>query len=155
MSRPDEARPTSPYQAMERETPEEHPIDATVERRIPQRKIRRRMREAGERLMHALGERRALWMRLEELLGLYHSRREETYFNLGYDHGVAAGRVEGLRALDDQTSPDARSLADQLRELAIQADVSRTEKVAALLEAAWALALDLSANRINHNRRTR
>jgi hypothetical protein len=84
-----------------------------------------------------------------------HSRREETYFNLGYDHGVAAGRVEGLRALDDQTSPDARSLADQLRELAIQADVSRTEKVAALLEAAWALALDLSPNRTNHNRRTR
>lgn len=49
-------------------------------------------------------------------------------------------------------SPDARSLADQLRELAIQADVSRTEKVAALLEAAWALALDLSPNRTNHNR---
>ena len=49
----------------------------------------------------------------------------------------------------------ARSLGDQLRELAIQADVSRTEKVAALLEAAWALALDLSPNRTNHNRRTR
>jgi len=99
MSRTEDEQPTSPYQAMERETPEEHPIDATVERRIPQRKIRRRMREAGERLMYALGERRALWMRLEELLGLYHSRREETYFNLGYDHGIAAGRVEGLRAL--------------------------------------------------------
>ena len=155
MSRTDEARPSSPYEAMERELPEEHPIDATVERRIPQRKLRRRMREAGERLMQALGERRGLWMRLEELLGLYHSRREETYFNLGYDHGVAAGRVEGLRALDNQTSPDAQSLADQLRELAIQADVSRTEKVAALLEAAWALVLDLSPNRTNHNRRTR
>jgi hypothetical protein len=155
MSHADDGQSTSPYQAMERELPEEHPIDATVERRVPQRKLRRRMRDAGERLMHALGERRALWMRLEELLGLYHSRREETYFNLGYDHGVAAGRVEGLRALDDQTSPDARSLADQLRELAIQADVSRTEKVAALLEAAWALALDLSPNRTNHNRRTR
>ncbi|MDF1524641.1 MAG: hypothetical protein P1P87_17700, partial [Trueperaceae bacterium] len=151
-----EGQPMSPYQAMERELPEEHPIDATVERRVPQRKLRRRMRDAGERLMQGLGERRGLWMRLEELLGLYHSRREETYFNLGYDHDVAAGRVEGLRALDDhQTSSDARSLADQLRELAIQADVSRTEKVAALLEAAWALALDLSPNRTNHNRRTR
>jgi len=154
MSHTDEGRSPTPYEAMERELPEEHPIDATVERRIPQRKLRRRMRDAGERLMQALGERRNLWMRLEELLGLYHSRREEAYFNLGYDHGVAAGRVEALRALDAQTSPEAQSLADQLREIAIQADVSRTEKVAALLEAAWALALDLSANCTNH-RRTR
>lgn len=154
MSHTREGRSTSPYEAMERELPEEHPIDATVERRIPQRKLRRRMRAAGELLMQALGERRNLWIRLEELLGLYHSRREEAYFNLGYDHGVAAGRVEALRALDDRSPPETRSLADQLREIAIQADVSRTEKVAALLEAAWALALDLSANCTNH-RRTR
>ena len=65
---------------------------------------------------------------------------------------MAAGRVEALRALDDRSPPETRSLADQLREIAIQADVSRTEKVAALLEAAWALALDLSANRTNHQR---
>lgn len=140
-------QPPEPYDALERDVPEEHPIDAAVERRVPQQKLRRRMRQASERLLHALGDRRHLWLRLEELLGLYRARREEAYFNLGYEHGVTAGRIEGLRAIDGSLPPEACPLADQVRELAVQADLDRRHKVAALLEAAWALALDLGANR--------
>lgn len=155
MSGADDSRRTTPFDRMEHEVSEGHPIDEAVARRIPQRKLRRRKLEAGEQLMKALGEHRGLWLRLEELFALYHSRREEAYFNVGYEHGVAAGRVEGLRALDGQTSSDARSLADRLRELAVQADVSRAEKVAALLEAAWALALDLVPHPNHLSRRHR
>jgi hypothetical protein len=155
MSGADDSRRPTPFETMERETPEGHPIDEAVERRIPQRKLRRRKIEAGERLMKALGDQRGLWLRLEELFALYHSRREETYFNIGYEHGLAAGRVDALRARDGETSPGARSLADRLRELAVQADISRAEKVAALLEAAWALALDLVPHRNDLSRRPR
>ncbi len=140
-------QPPDPYDALEREMPEEHPVDAAIEHRMPQRKLRRRMRQASDRLMQALGDRRDLWLRLEELLGLYRARREEAYFNLGFEHGVTAGRVEGLRAVDGSIPPEALPLADQLRELAVQANIDRGNKVAALLEAAWALALDLGTNR--------
>jgi len=138
--------PPDPYHALERDMPEEHPVDAAIERRVPQRKLRKRMRQASDRLMQALGDQRHLWLRLEELLGLYRSRREDAYFNLGYEHGVAAGRVQGLRALDG-SSIDGQSLADRIRELAVQADVDRGQRIAALLEAAWALALDLDLDR--------
>lgn len=42
---------------------------------------------------------------------------------------------------------DVQPLAEQLRELAVQANLDPGHKVAALLEAAWSLALGLGTNR--------
>ena len=94
-----QAGPPRPYAAVDHEPPEEHPVDRAIDSRLPLRKLRRRIRNATDRLMAGLGEQHHLWLRLEELLGEYRARREEAYFDLGYEHGVAAGRAEALRAL--------------------------------------------------------
>lgn len=57
------------------------------------------MRGLSDRMIAALGEDRGLWLRLEALLGDYHSHSEQAYFNIGYEHGLAAGRGGALEAL--------------------------------------------------------
>ena len=137
-----------PYDAVNHEPPEEHAVDRAIERLMPLKKLRRRVHRAIDELMDALGERRHLWLRLEELLGQYRTRREEAYFDLGYEHGAAAGLASALRALTSSaaTGPAfrrARELADTVRDLAVQADLPRALTVAALLETAWSLSLGL------------
>ena len=134
---------------------DEHPVDATVTRRLPQRKLGRRIRELSDRVLSALGDRRDLWIDLEELMNRRHAEREEAYFDLGHELGVVAGRSEGHRALDDRCSPSAHRLADHVRAIAVHTDVSPAERVTALLEAAWALAQDLVPDDPKHPRRKR
>ena len=150
-----------PYAAADREPPEGHPVDRAIERRLPLKKLRRRIRAATDEMTAALGDRKRLWLRLEELIGEYRARREEAYFDLGHEHGVAAGRAEALRALAgeattakaDAAPDEARAFADAVRELAVQTDLPLPLTVAALLETAWALALGLSDNPATRNHR--
>lgn len=144
-----------PYDAVHREAPEGHAIDNAVDRRLPLKKLRRRIRHATDELVAALGDRRRLWLRVEELLGERQLRREAAYFDLGYEHGLAAGRAEALRALVDATPArrEARAFADTIRDLAVQVDLPRPLTVAALLETAWALAHGLSDNLATRNHR--
>jgi hypothetical protein len=145
----------SAYRALEPQASDEHPIDSTIARRLPQRGLRRRIRGATARLLLVLKDRHVLWLDLEELLRHFYARREEAYFDLGYERGLLAGRAEGHRVLDDRSSPRAFRLAEHARELAAQADVSPAERVTALLEAAWALAHDLIPDEPKHPRRKR
>lgn len=147
-----------PYDFVNHEPPEDHAVDRAIERLRPMKKLRRRIRHATDELMHALGERKHLWLRLEERLGEYRTRREEAYFDLGYEHGAAAGLASALRILTSTaaTGPafhEARELADTVRDLAVQADLPRALTVAALLESAWSLALGLPEHGDPHPRR--
>ena len=137
-----------PYDMVNHEPPDEHAVDRAVQRMRPLKKLRRRIRYATNELMEALGERQHLWLRMEELLGQYRAHREEAYFDLGYEHGAAAGLASALRVLSNSatTAPAflrARELADTVRDLAVQADLPRALTVAALLETAWSLSLGL------------
>ena len=96
---PRQKRPPTPYESIEHPETEEHPVDAAVERRLPQKKLLRKMRRLTDRMMAALGDERWLWLRLEEVFGDYHLQREETYFNIGYEQGLTTGRAEALRVL--------------------------------------------------------
>ena len=118
----------------------EHPVDVALEHRLPQVRLLRRIRSLGNRLLTSLGERRSLWLTLEPLLVEYHANRGETYFDLGYEHGAAAARVEakGRGVL----SKAGRTLATQLRNLAVQSELPARERLLVLLETAWALARD-------------
>jgi len=147
-----------PDDAADHEPPEGHAVDRAIERRLPLKKLRRRIRAATDELMSALGERKRLWFRLEELIGDYRGRREEAYFDLDYQHGVAAGRAESLRALADAATArtrtgETRAFADTIRDLAVQADLPVPLTVAALLETAWALALGLPDDPATRNHR--
>ena len=147
-----------PYHAVDHESPEGHAVDRAIERRLPLKKLRRRIRRATHEMHEALGEHADLWLRLEPLLGELRALREEAYFDLGYEHGLTAGRAEALRALADAatartTTGDARAFADVVRDLAVQSDLPLPLTVAALLETAWALALGLSDHPATPNHR--
>lgn len=144
-----------PYHAVEHEPPDGHPVDSAIDHRFPLKKLRCRIRRATNEMIAALGEHQDLWFRLEELLGKHLARREAAHFDLGYEHGLAAGRAGALRALVDAAPArdDARAFAATVRDLAVQADLPRPLTVAALLETAWALALGLSDNSATRNPR--
>lgn len=129
------------YREMGSEAEEEHPIDAAVERRLDHGDLRHQIRAATDRLMEALGEEQHLWLRLEELLAEYRHDREEAYFDIGYEHGRAAGRAEGLAAGQLRAAPGYRSLAQHVRETAVNSGLLPDLATAALIEAAWVLAL--------------
>ena len=136
------AKRKQPYDEVNHEPPEGHAVDIVIERRFPMRKLVGEIRESTDEMVAALGERRCLWLKVEELVAERAALREEAYFNIGYEHGKAAGRARAIRSLagDEDSMPrDARKLASTLRDLAVQADLPRPATVAALLETAWAL----------------
>ena len=137
-------RRQSPYQAVEHPPGEEHPVDVAVERRLRHAAMRRRIRQATERMMKALGNKHRLWLELEEQLNDYHAQREEAFFCIGYEHGIAAGRAEVLRkSVGKVLTRESIEFSNKVRDLATQCHFPRRLTVAALLEAAWALVLSL------------
>ncbi|MBN1773593.1 MAG: hypothetical protein JXB32_20185 [Deltaproteobacteria bacterium] len=121
---------------------EAHPVDAVVERRLRHAGLRRQVRSATDRLMRALGRRRHLWLRLEELLADCRMDREAAFFDIGLEHGRAAGRAEEFARGRPGGTPTYRALALRVREAAVNAGLPNGLAAAALLEAAWALVLD-------------
>lgn len=132
-------RPARSYEDMADDGDDEHPVDALVDRRLDHAALRRRIRSATDLLMEVLGDEQHLWLRLEELLGEQRLDREAAYFDLGYEHGRAAGRGEALGADGPRTTTAYRALAQGIREAATNAGLPHEHAVAALLEAAWGL----------------
>jgi hypothetical protein len=133
----------SPYQAVEHPPGEEHPIDVAVEHRLRHAAMRRRILRITERMTKALGDKRRLWLELEELLNDYHAQREEMFFCVGYEHGLPAGRAEVLRRSAGKVlDRESIEFSNHVRDLATQCHLPRRLTVAALLEAAWALLLN-------------
>jgi hypothetical protein len=87
--------------------------------------------------VQALGERQDLWLRLEELLSELRCAREEAYFDLGFEHGFAAGQTRGARA-KVRSSQVVETLATRLQERVLQEDLPRHERMLPLLLAALA-----------------
>jgi hypothetical protein len=144
---PSPAAAVRSYEDMGDEVDDEHPVDALVERRLDHAALRRRIRAATDRLVEALDEEHDLWLRLEELLGEQRLDREAAYFDVGYEHGRAAGRAEALAERGPHGTAAYRDLAQRLREAAVNAGLPHDSATAALLEAAWAILADARAPR--------
>jgi len=138
---PSAAAPVRSYEDMGDEPDDEHPVDALVARRLDHAALRRRIRAATDRLMEALDEEHDLWLRLEELLGEQRLDREAAYFDIGYEHGRAAGRAEALADGKLRASSAYRALAQRVREAAVNPGLPHEQAASALIEAAWALVL--------------
>ena len=136
--------PAGPYAALGRERDDEHPVDLALERLAPLRELRARIRDAARRLAKALGERREPWLEVEALLNDYRVAREEACFDLGFEHGLAAGRAQALRRTASPQDREALALADRIRDEALLAGLPAAAVVTALLKAAWALVLGLA-----------
>lgn len=133
------------YEDMGDEGDEGHPVDEAVERHLDHAALRRRIRTATERITEALGDEQDLWFRLEELLGEYRMDREAAYFDIGYEHGRAAGRAEVLAQGKSRATIAYRALAEHVRETAVNAGLPDAQATGALIEAAWALLADRGA----------
>ena len=122
---------------------EEHPIDILVATRLPQTDLKENILDTVDAIRVALRKHPSLWMELEEKLNEYNTARNEEYFNIGYEHGVAAGRAHALDSLRANTSPDTQKLAEQLRALAKNNALPASTIVAVLLEVTWTLAHEI------------
>jgi hypothetical protein len=134
-----------PMDRVHHEESEAHAVDDAIDRRLPLRSLRNRIRRAIEA---ALGSRRGLWLKLEEPLNELHSEREDAYFDLGYEHGFAAGRSDARKR-----APAARELAARLRDRAIQQGARREDSLAALIRAALALAVGSAPAKVRETRK--
>jgi hypothetical protein len=128
-------RPRPTYRDIDREeVPPGNPIDMAVHRRVGRPALMRKLANAAQAVVDALGRRRKLWFAYEELLGRLTSRQKAAYFDLGVEHGAAAARADHLRA-----APAVRRLADRLVREALGANVPREDVAAAAVMAAWAV----------------
>lgn len=119
------------------------PIDAAVEGRLRHQRLRKKILAAQDRVIEALGEKkRLLFLSLEDLMNQRAAEREETHFSIGYEHGLIQGRADALAATFRPKGKHGRELANRLARLAVNAGVPPARALAALLEVAWALALD-------------
>lgn len=129
------------------------PIDDEVERRLRHATLRKRIVAAQGRVLAALGERRELYLRLEQLVGDRHIDREEAMFNLGFEHGLVQGRADALAAALRRQGARGRGLAAQFAQVAVNAGLEPPRALAALLEVAWAMALGPRKPRVRARRR--
>jgi hypothetical protein len=118
-----------------------HPIDDELDRRVRHRGLRKRIITAQGRVMAALGDRRHLYLHLEELVGHRQGEREEALFNIGFEHGLVRGRADALATVLRNQGARGRALAARLAQLAMTAGLETSRTLAALLEVAWAVAL--------------
>jgi hypothetical protein len=119
---------------MEHPIEEGHPIDNAVARRVRHVAQRKQLLRLQDRVLARLGEERKPFLELEELRGCVSAEREEAYFNLGYEHGLA-----DERARDRRGAESALAVATELRERIIQAQLSPREAALGLLECLWAI----------------
>ena len=162
MTRAGQRRPGGFYRRVEHDPGDVHPVELAVTASAPLEELNRRIRAADGRLLDALGDQRTLWLQLEELHTQRCVLREEAHFDVGYEHGFAAGRADALRSLVGGTPPakgapaDAHAIAihafaDRCRDQAIQTGLPRPLVIAAIQEVAWALSAGFHENNDIHN----
>lgn len=135
-------RKRNAYQDANSNDSEVHPIDEELERRLRHAALRKQIRTAQDQVLTALGKRRELFLHLEQLIGERHIDREEAMFNLGFEHGLVRGRTEALAASVRRPGARGRELTKQFAQLAMNAGIEPPRTLAALLEVAWAMALE-------------
>ena len=114
---------------------EDHPIDLVVERRLDRfapKKLARRERE----VMGSID--RTLVLELEALRSDISNDREEAFFNVGYEHGLADGLARARRG-SIRLSNEVQQFVTETRERMVQLEAP-WQAALGLLECLWALA---------------
>ncbi len=114
---------------------EDHPIDLVVERRLDRlapKKLARRERE----VMGSLDK--TLVLELESLRSDIRNDREEAFFNVGYEHGLADGLARAGRG-SIRLSKEVQQFVAETRERMVQLEAP-DQATLGLIECLWALA---------------
>ena len=132
-----------PFDEMDLPDAEDHPLDVFSRNRMSVA-LNDKVKSATQTLVDTLGSDISPWLELEALLNESRQAREEILYNLGFDHGMVAGRSRALAAIQGGAGDEQyRQFADEVRKQALLSELPATIRVAALLEVAWALVLEL------------
>jgi hypothetical protein len=119
---------------------EEHPVDLAVERRLDRRapeELARRERE----VMASLDK--TLVLELESRRSDIRNDREEAFFNVGYEHGIADGLARARRG-SLRLSKEVQQFVAETRERMVQLEAPG-QAALGLLECLWAALARLQA----------
>ena len=76
-----------------------------------------------------------MWFAYEELLSRITDRRQAAYFDLGFEHGIAAAAANGLT----KATSTQRAIAERIVQDVLRTGVSRDDAVRAVVLAVWGL----------------
>mgnify|MGYP007112196200 CR=1 FL=1 len=113
----------------------EHPADTLVAQRVGARRKLRRLANLSAYIVKELGRESKLWFDYEELKSEQSARREEAYFDLGVEHGLAASFGDEL----NESRSEVRKLAERLLRDALSSGLAPEEAASAAVLAAWSL----------------
>ena len=116
---------------------EDHPIDLAVERRLDRlapEELARLEREVTGRIA---GDKQPV-LELEALRNAISADREEAFFNVGYEHGLADGLARARRG-SLRLSSEVQQFVTETRERMVQLEAP-WQAALGLLECLWALA---------------
>lgn len=135
-------RPRSQYWAVKHDGEEGHPVDVVVDRSVQHRAARRTLIDLQDQVLAALANHEAgkeALLALEELRNEVADEREQAYFNLGYEHGLADKHARERRR-GSTLSKEAREIAVETRQRFVRAKLPPWQAMLCLLECAWSLA---------------
>ena len=128
--------PTSYYrQMLHVRGDEDHPIDLVVERRLDRRAPEELARREHE-VMASIDK--ALVLELESRRSDIKNDREEAFFNVGYEHGIADGIARARRG-SLRLSKEVQQFVAETRERMVQLEAPG-QAMLGLLECLWTLA---------------
>ena len=123
------------FQGEMSKSPDGHPIDRLVAKRIRPRRRQRHLADLSQLIVDALGDQSQLWFDYETTstdLGL---ALEAAYFDAGVSHGLAAASVESA----SETSVAVREQAARVVRELLAAGLAPSDAAAAASLAAWSL----------------
>ncbi|MBC7173320.1 MAG: hypothetical protein H5U40_12855 [Polyangiaceae bacterium] len=114
---------------------EKHPVDGLVEARVGARRKLRKLAELSDAIVRGLGLESKLWFEYEQIKSVLCSAREEAYFDVGVEHGLAAAHANELA----EPRRRVRNLAQHLLREALASGLPREDAAAAAVLASWSL----------------
>jgi len=123
------------FGAIHRSAEEEHPVDAAVEQRLQHQAVRKQLIRLQNQILERLDDKQPFFD-LEDLRNSMSGEREQAYFDLGYEHGIADQRARARRGIEKPMA-----LAEEIRERLVHTRVPPRQAALGLLECLWVVIL--------------
>ncbi len=103
-----------------------------MERRLEHQAVRKHLIRLQNQILDRLGDDKQPFFDLEDLRNCMGSEREQAYFDLGYEHGIADELARSRRG-----AKKPLALAEEVRERLVQADLPPRQAALGLIECLW------------------
>jgi len=117
---------------------ENHPIDLVVARRVRDRLAPKKLARLERQVMGRIQGDKQPVLELEALRNAISADRDEAFFNVGYEHGLADALARARRG-SFRLSNEVKQFATETRERMVQLEAP-WQAALGLLECLWALA---------------